>query len=250
MNNHLQGRLQGIGLNESESKVYLYLLEFGMSNPPEISRNTGITRSNLHYILQNLVVKEIISRHQRGKRYSYTPINPKSTLHILDKKRVAMEEALEELEVLYKSAKQKPSIRFYEGSEEIKQIFEDILNSKEKDVAGFASTKRLFEVVSDTYMKYFGKEMYKRRIFLRDILSTSSAGSAAKSAERIGAYYKHRFVSDKEGGDFPTDILVWDDCVAIIVFEPQVFATVIENKPLADTYRLQFNIMWKALANR
>lgn len=242
--------LKNIGLNDSEIKVYLYLLEHGISTPSEISRATGISRSNLHYILQGLWTKELLGRLTKGKRYVYVPKDPSTILKLLDNKRDVANNIIEDLNVLFKSSTQKPTIKFYEGSEEVKQIFEDVLKSKSKEVVGFASTKRLFEVISNDFMTYFGKEMYKRGIFLRDILTSSSKEAAKKSDDRMGIYYKYRFVNEGDGKDFPTDILVWDDFVAIIVLDPSVFATVVENKPLADTYRLQFNIMWNALTNR
>ncbi|MBI4087012.1 hypothetical protein HY416_03475 [Candidatus Kaiserbacteria bacterium] len=249
MPDSLLAQLQTIGLNHTEANVYLYLLQQGVAGPPVIAKGVGVTRSNLHHVLQELVAKELIKKRQKGKRYVYLPANPIAALRILDRKREAMQESLPELELLYKGAANKPTIAFYEGPEEVKQIFEALLYAKNKSAVGFASTKRLFDAMPGDFLKYFIKEIRDRRIFLRDILSPSSAPIADASKASIGIYYDFRFV---EGGekDFPTDILVWDNSVAIILLEPHMLATVIESASLADTYRLQFDIMWKALGRR
>lgn len=247
MSEHLFQQLQNIGMNSSEIRVYLHLLERGVLSPPEISKELKILRSNLHHILQGLLIKGLVKNQLKGKRRVYFPVEPNAVLKILDRKREAVEESLVELTLLYKSTKSKPVIKFYEGSDEIKLIFEDMLLTKNKEVVGFGSTNHLAKVVSTEFMKKIGKSMYKNGIFLKDILSSSSKEVSQRSKDNIGVYYKYRFVDDKQIGDFPTIMLVWDDKTAIIALEPNIFGMIIENKPLADTYRLQFNVMWNSL---
>ena len=88
--------------------------------------------------------------------------------------------------------------------------------------------------------------MKRRGIFLRDILSAASE-EAAKQAYKGAHPYQDYKLLDEKYGDTPTDILVWDDKVAIMALDVPVFGTVIENKSLADTYRMQFDLMWKSL---
>lgn len=90
------------------------------------------------------------------------------------------------------------------------------------------------------------KELKKLGIFLRDILSAASK-EAAEVAYKGAAPYQDYKLLDERYGDVPTDILVWDDKVAIMTLDAPVFGTVIENQSLADTYRIQFDLMWKTL---
>lgn len=113
-----------------------------------------------------------------------------------------MEQNIGTLQALYKKQKNKPIVKFYEGVKE--------LDNKEKEILGFASTKRLFGVMKNYNWPKWQKELKRRGIFLRDIL-------------------------------------VWDDKVAIMILDIPVFGTVIENQNLADTYRIQFDLMWKSL---
>lgn len=243
----LEKQLHDIGLNASETKVYLYLLENAVASPPQISRGTSIARSNAHYALRSLEEKNLIKRQQKGKRFVYIPTDPSTTLQLLERKKKAMKETLPELKALYKSKQHKPSIKFYEGSEQLVEIFESVLETKHKEVLGFASTERLFKLIPDYFQKRFQKELKKREIFLRDILSHASGERVGKEArENTRPYYDYK-VLDKKWGDLPTDILVWDDKVAVMTLEEPVFGTVLQDKRLADTYRVQFKIMWNSL---
>lgn len=239
--------LKILGLSESEIRVYMHLLGHGAMSPPELSRGVGIARSNLHYILLGLFGKDLVRKQRRGKRFVYIPADPSATLKVLDQKRETLKSALGELEALYKKQKNKPVIKFYEGTKELEQIFDDALTAKGKEILGFASTNRLFEVMKNYNWTKWQKELKGRGIFLRDILSAASK-EAAEAAYKGAAPYQDYKLLDERYGDVPTDILVWDDKVAIMALDMPVFGTVIENQNLADTYRIQFDLMWKTLS--
>ena len=44
-----------------------------------------------------------------------------------------------------------------------------------------------------------------------------------------------------------TDILIWDDNIALITFQQPIFGTVLNNKLLAETFRIIFQVMWDGL---
>ncbi|MDP3988611.1 MAG: helix-turn-helix domain-containing protein [bacterium] len=245
MNIHEQ--LRGIGMSDSEIKVYLFLLETGISSPPVIARNTKIARSNLHVVLKDLLNMGLVKRRLQNKRYLYIPTDPSITLHILDERRKAMESALYELTARYKSQKNKPVIKFYEGIQEIKHIFEELLEAKNKKVFGFTSTARLFELFPLYFQSRFQKELKRKEIYLRDILSyDSKETSAIETKQNTGWMYDYKILN-KKYGELRSNILVWDDKVAVMTLEEPVFGTVTTSAALADTYRVQFNILWDAL---
>ncbi|EKD64546.1 MAG: Transcriptional regulator, TrmB [uncultured bacterium] len=244
----IEQKLHDMGLSSLETRVYLFLLEHGTSSPPQISKGTKIARSNAHYLLRELVQMGLINRQQKGKRFVYAPTDPSAALIVFDRKRKAMEEAINDLRALHKKSTNKPIVKFYEGIEEIKQIYEDILKTKVKEVLAFASTARLFAKIPDYFQTRFQKVLVKREVFLRAILSYESGKKVApEQKEQMRPYYDYRLI-DKKYGDLPTDFLVWDDSLAIIVIDDPVFGTVLENKHLADTYRAQFENMWQALS--
>ena len=112
---------------------------------------------------------------------------------------------------------------------------------------GFASTKKLFSLYPDYFETYFQKQLVKREIFLQDILSHSSGVSVAKEAEKNAhPYYSYRVIDEKHD-DILSNILVWDDKVAVMVLDDPLFGTITKDQRLADTYRLQLKLIWNSL---
>jgi sugar-specific transcriptional regulator TrmB len=237
---YLHNELKQIGLNKSEITVYLYLLEEGLSSPPHIAKGTGIARTNCYNILLILKEKGLVEEHQAGKRKAYISSDPEALLRTLEKKKEAVERLLPDLRGLYTLQKNKPKIRFYEGWEQVKEIYLQTLNAKE--IFAIGSTKHL-HLVDEKFLQKFFTEIKTREIILNDILNSDSGEEIAKQTkELLKGYYDVR-VLPRNIENFKTDILIWEDNIALITLEEPIFGTVLTNKLLAETFRIIFNIM-------
>lgn len=72
----LTNQLKEIGLNLSEIKVYLYILENGLLTPPTIAQGTGIQRANSYQVLKKLKDLSLIAEQRQGKRKAYIARSP------------------------------------------------------------------------------------------------------------------------------------------------------------------------------
>ena len=61
-------KLKEVGLKQNESEIYLFLLQNGISTPPQISRGTHIARTNCYNILNSLKEKDVVEEENRGKK--------------------------------------------------------------------------------------------------------------------------------------------------------------------------------------
>jgi len=241
-------KLKEVGFTPNEVKIYLHILEKGTATPPKLSRAFSMPRSNIHYVLKNLVEKDVLRRQMKGKRFVYVPNDPTVTLQLAERKRKAMEELVPDLQALFKKNTNKPVIKFYEGIGEIANIFEDILVMKEKKLIAFASIKKLFSLMPKEFPDRIQKTIKQKEIFFQEILTPDSKDDAEKAKQNMFPYHEYKVLPEKNS-DFPTDILVWDDSIALITLSEPVFGVVLVSKPLADTYRINFEIMWKSLNN-
>lgn len=240
----LDQKLKEVGFTPNEIKVYLHVLEKGSSTPPQISKATSMPRSNIHYILQNLIEKDVLKKQNKGKRFVYIPNDPSVTLQLADRRRKVMEEIVPDLQALYKKNTNKPVIKFYEGISEVAHIWEDVLQMKGDKLLAFASIKKLFSLMPESFPARFQKEIKRKGIFFKEILSHQSKDKVEEAKKNMSPYYEYKILSEKYS-DFPTDILVWDDSLALITLSEPVFGVVLINKSLADTYRIQFELMWQ-----
>jgi len=236
--------LKELGLHSSESRIYLYLLENGVSTPPQIARGTGIARTNCYHVLRELEEKQLVQSQLVRKRKTYLARDPESLVTSIDKKREAAQRALPELRELYTTQKNKPKIRFYNGLEEVHEIYRQTLTA-EKLIA-IVDGEKFFSTLGK-FGDWYIKELHRRKIIFDDIFTASSQG---KSAERVkelrGALHAIKFLPPR-CKDAPTDILIWGDNVALITLEKPVFGTIITSESISQTFKTLFYFIWEEL---
>ena len=241
----LQENLKALGLSPSESAIYLFLLENGASRPPEIAKGTGITRTNCYYVLENLKGLGLVQEEARGKRKAYIARDPESLYSSLERKRELIAQILPDLRALHTTQKNKPKIRFYDGWEEVKQIYEETLRAKE--IRALGSTKQL-NAVDAKFFAHYIRELRERKIVFWDILTPASGtGETPQLKDVLRGFYAVEHLPAKYQ-DFPTDMLLWDRNIALISLEEPIFGTVLTNKALAETFKIMFTLIWERLA--
>lgn len=240
----LHNQLKQLGLHNSESVAYLYLLEQGQSSPPQIAKGTHIALTNSYHILQNLKEKGLISEQTMGKRKAYVANDPEAIVHMLDLKKKAAEQVVPDLRGLYKLQKNKPKIRFYDGWAQVQEIYLNSLSAKK--VQGFGSTKLLSELAPDFY-KYYLEQLREKGIVFDDILTLpSKIKGAPEMKEILKGLYETKFLP-AEYKDQPTDVLIWDNNIGFITLEEPIFGTVISSSLLTKTFSIIFDLLWKRL---
>lgn len=242
----IQDDLRHFGLHKSEIKIYLYLLENGISTPPVIAKGTGIARTNCYNILRELKEKGLLIEQEQRKRKAYLAADPDALVRTLDEKRELVDRMLPDLRGLYTVQKNKPKIKFYEGFEQVKQVYWMTLWSKNKKICGLGSTKELSDL-DPAFFNRFITEIKTRGIMLQDILSHDSGVQTVPITKNImGALYDAKLLSPKYQ-ELPTDMLFWDDNIVLITLREPIFATVLTSPLLAQTFRIIFSILWDAV---
>src|SRR3989344_3191151 len=229
----IQEKLKEIGLNSSESAVYVYLLKNGLSTPPQIAKGTKIARTNTYIILRSLQEKDIVQRRQNRKRFAYVAKNPESLLRHAEHIRRTTEDLLPDLKALHKTSAHKPSIQFYEGWDEVKEIY---LSSLEAESIHAIGSLQKLDTVASKFLSEYQHQIKKRRIIFHDVLTAESRTTGEAMKRFVGELYDVRYLNARFG-DLPTDILIWNDQVALISLEDPVFGTVITSKHLAQTFQ-------------
>lgn len=72
----LETNLKEIGLNSSEIKVYMFLLQKGPSIVQNVSRETFITRSNCYYVLRSLINRGLVKKLVLNNKTGFEALDP------------------------------------------------------------------------------------------------------------------------------------------------------------------------------
>lgn len=243
--NNLYRQLREFGLHHSEIRVYLYLLEHGVSSPPHIAKGTGIARANCYHVLQQLRERGLISEQSFAGKKKYAPRDPESMLQSIARKKELVHQMIPDLRSLFAQQEHKPIIKFYDGFEEVKGIFTQTLLAHEV-ILGIASTKKLFSL-SPRFFEQYRKRLKANGIIFRDILTNASGEESLRASKATMRGLYDVKLLPKEYQDVPTDILIWNEHIALITSAPPVFGTTISSAPLAETFRIIFDVLWKSL---
>lgn len=243
---NLQKQLKSIGLLNSEIEIYLYLLKEGVSSPPKIAKGTGIARTNCYNILQKLSEKDLITEQKIGQRKAYITSDPKSLLRNLDKKREVLNTIIPDLRAMQKLKQNKPVISFFDGWDQVKEIFHKTYETEDGAIKGIASTKELFSL-DNNFFENYRKELQKRNIMFQDIVTHASSGKSIDEAKEIMKTMYEAKIIPPEYQDVPFDILIWNDYIALIITTEPIFGTLIKNQIMANAFKMIFDILWKNL---
>jgi sugar-specific transcriptional regulator TrmB len=236
--------LSKAGLSDSEQHVYLSLLEYGDQNPTDLSKTTRTLRPNTYALLKNLTQKGFVQRIKKGKRYIYRAKEPESLLAIFVEQKKQFESIIPTLELLRYQEKNKPSVRIFEGLDQIKTIYEESLSTEQ--LFGIASTEKLFELDRLFFQSYL-KSIRIKNIFFKDILTHHSGAKAAQEMkEELKGYYEYKLLSEKRG-EFANDILIYDDTVALVTFATHIHGVTIKDPETAKTFKAIFDTLWASL---
>lgn len=236
--------LRDVGLKKSEAKVYLYVLENNHASPPQIAKGTGILRTNCYHILQSLKDQGLV-REEKGPsgRKVYFANDPESLLRSAQTRAGAVERLIPDIRAVFSAKTNKPSVHFYDGLDEIQDIYHASLRAQE--IFALGSTAKIAERMPEFLPWYFA-QIKKHNITLHDIISSPSSTKGLAAGKAAMASYMPHVLPEKYG-ETPTDILVWDDNVALITLDEPYFGTVLHNASLAHTFKIVFRVLADAL---
>ncbi|MDQ5885647.1 MAG: TrmB protein [Patescibacteria group bacterium] len=93
----MESQLITAGLNESQARTYLYMLEHGSVSPPLIAKELNLTRTNAYKVLDRLVELRLVRQIKIKNKTVFEPDNPLSLTNLAAEQRniaTAREEAV------------------------------------------------------------------------------------------------------------------------------------------------------------
>lgn len=251
----LKNILTNIGLTNNEAKCYLALLKFGSLTIQELSAKTGIHRVNLYSVIQGLETKGTVSFTVKGKyRKQIVPTNPRSLIELIHKKQRVLKKAelkftdiIPELSGMMRQAKEQTSIRYFEGLEGAKQVFNDTLTAV-GDLKGFSNAEFLSEYIPEDWLND-----YRRRKSELGLTGRFIAPDTPKVKNYIrDKYRKFGLENAPEVKVLPAEMFtvfaemdLFDNKVAIIsLSQEEKMGIIIESKIVYNSLSSIFDVMW------
>ncbi len=239
-----------MGFSDREASVYLALLGLGKGTVSEIARRAAINRTTGYDILDSLVGKGLATISGKEPKQEYAAESPEKIRRFLESQRDKAQEALAgaeeiipELRSLY-SVRSRPQIRFYEGKEGMKDVYEDTLSAGEA-IRAYANVDDMHKALPDYFPRYY-KRRSEKGIKVRAIVPANAAG-----IERAG----HDTEESRETALVPADqyyfspeINIYDNKVVIASWREKL-GIIIESAEIADAMKKIYELAWTGAKN-
>jgi sugar-specific transcriptional regulator TrmB len=239
--------LEAIGLPEQHAKLYIAGLQLGTAPASEYAKATALNRITAYNMLEEMVRGGQFTMVKKMRAKWYAPVAPEYIALEARKNADALHRSLPELRSLQGSQYRKPHVRFFEGWEGVKKVYEDTLTAKSEllNFANSAVVRQYWPSYDDEYVA----ERVKRGIHLRGISPDDEAGRHVHGEDKR-KMREIRLVPVKDF-DFTNEINIYDHKVAICSFDSglkgdaDMFGVIIESKEVAETQRQIFEMAWR-----
>ncbi len=243
--------LTTIGLTNDQAETYQFLLEAGALTPASLMRLSGETRTNAYMSLAKLEELGLALRDKNAKKLTYLPVSPAKLEQLLDEKQLQLQRqkqelthALPELLSAYYTSSTRPGIRFYEGPDSLKSVYQDHLDEG-KDV---------YFLRTPADEEFFGEELYKY-MEKRAEKGITAHGIGPFSSARLEYSKKHdirlkRDMAYCEPRQYtaPVEISIYGNKTAFISFGKEAAASIIDSPQIAQAMRELFALAKNSLS--
>jgi len=233
------------GLSENEAKVFLVLLELGKGTVTEITRKAGLNRTTGYDILDNLASKGLVSISGKEPKQEYLAESPEKIIFLLENELKEKNNQLQKLKNVLPEMKSlhnvagRPKVRFYEGMQGLKDVYEDTLTSSEP-IRAYASVDDMHNGLPNYFPEYYTRRAEKG-IAIRAIIPDTEIGRERKSLDKKEK--RETALVPKNKFDFSPEINIYDNKVMIASWKEKL-GIIIESAEISDAMKKIYELAW------
>lgn len=235
--------LMDIGLSEKEALVYLALLPVDAASVIELSESTGINRTTLYPILEDLLAKKIIAELKEGKKVRFQAEAPERIATFVRNQRAKFEEQEKVLEDIIPQMRgfvrqqgEKPVVKYYDGRDGILQSIAEYYQ------VGDTETEEYLIYPRDVVKHLFSPEEQKKaqsvrlnkKVHMNSIFTSEESYASNEMAARLRLDPKQHTILSEIG--------IYGDRIHIHTLSQNLSAIYIKSKDVAETLKTLFKL--------
>jgi len=244
--------LKNIGLKRDEIETYLMLLKLNSQPASIIARNLNKKRTTIRGHLEKLKSLGLARMYWKGKTQYFTPEKPEDCIENLKaKKRVKIQELDEniksfksiipELLSFTRTDQIIPKITYYEGIEDLKNMYKDSLTSQ-TEILCLSSIEDLLELFGQKYDNWYVNKRVKNKIPVRYIAKSTKTEKLEAKKDKL-LLRKSRHISPKIF-DISNEINIYNGKVSIITLKNEKIGVIIQSQEIYNTMKIIFETLW------
>jgi len=242
--------LKKLGLTDGEIKVYLALIRLGETTSGPLVDEAGVSVSKVYSILERLAKKGLASHIVKKQTKYFRGADPQRLLAYVREKEDDLQrdeqrikELIPQLQVQFGTAITAETAQVYDGLRGIQTARERTLKVMKKGdemwIIGIARTP--YENIMSTYFQEYHKRRYQKGIrcrYLYNEYARKPFGETSASYPLSDVRYM------KEGIVTHAWMEIYADTVTIGINKGKSFSVVIQNKDVADAFKIYARLLW------
>ena len=225
--------------------MFLVLLELGRGTVTQITRKAGLNRTTGYDILDNLVARGLASISSKEPKQEYLAESPEKLVSWIEKEISERTNQLERVKNVLPEMKflhnvlGRPKVRFYEGIQGLKDVYEDTLTSSE-EIRAYATVDDMHKAMPAYFSTYY-KRRAEKNISIRAIIPETPTGKA-RSVKDVEEKRQTKLIpADKYY--FSPEINIYDNKVMIASWREKL-GIIIESTEIADAMKKTYELAW------
>lgn len=258
-NNDLVEKLGKSGFTDKEAKIYVALLELGGAYPSKVAEYTDLNRSTVYHTLLNMSVRGLVNEIEKRNKMFYQVERPDKVIRYGESRIRRAEEELDRvksilpnIEGLYGALGARPKVTYYENTDGIVSIYEDMItDQKPYELVAFSNTAQIEHALPIKFFERFRKTKEKLGITARGIVPNTNEDKTYN--DRFFAGYKKEIIPQlrhisTELFPFKGEIVAYSTNKVAIVNLNTEFLTgiIIEDETIHKMMRLIFELSWNS----
>lgn len=235
--------LEQFGLKDKRADVYLATLELGRGTVIEIAKKAGIKRTTCYDILSDLIRDNLVTETLKGKKRLFVSEDPEKIQKNLENKEKLFSEILPQLKSIHNIIGGKPKIRFYEGKEGLREVYNDTLKFP-TEILAFAS-EDVVRVLGREWAEDYLQQRVKRGIHARTVAPDTKIVREYISKDR--EQLRTSKLVNPEKFPFSIEINIYGHQKVALMSSREEMGLIIEGGEIYKTMKSIFELLWDNL---
>jgi len=238
--------LEKLGLSRNEARVYYALIQSKQATASELIKTMGVHRGIVYDNLERLIEKGLVSFVIKGIKKYFVAEEPDAIIEFLNSKKEAIDDEIKAADkVMPEIAKylkapgtEESETRIFRGIKGLKKVLSEVLKAKENWCLGM--TNESSQVLGVTYWKNYNAKIDALKIKEHFLLNADFKDEYSFAKKKNISFRKLPPELNQV-----TEIMLFDDNVAIFIYSRNPIAILIKDKHLFETFKQQFDLLWK-----
>ena len=244
---NLKQNLLSVGLTEEEILVYFATLQPHTETILKVAQHTGIPRTTVYILIENLIEKGFIREVSEGKKKHYYPAPPEKIIQYATTKKQQFTEVISQLQqnipaiqALYNFQHTKPQLKYFEGNQMIAKLLQSTVGDEELCLHLMSEEgAQLLGSELDDYRTAIVKHLTPTREIISDSLANHHAMKSYASARNRIKYLPATYATN-------VDYILYPKGMILITYKNELpLAVSIEDKYIMQFETVRFNLIWE-----